>query len=243
MTIEINNDEADAIGVSFTQVSQHIEQLTRQYQRAAGDVKLLAVSKTKPLSSIRAAYALGQKAFGENYVQEAVDKYHALSDLTDIEWHFIGPIQSNKSRAIAETMDWVHSVDREKIARRLSEQRGVSLPPLNVCIQVNISGEESKSGIPLAELDAMVALVTSLPNLCLRGLMAIPAPQENHAAQCAVYAPLTQAFLALSQSHTSVDTLSIGMSGDLAAAIESGSTLVRVGTAIFGERAYPVNAS
>lgn len=243
MTIEINNDEADAIGVSFTQVSQHIEQLTRQYQRAAGDVKLLAVSKTKPLSSIRAAYALGQKAFGENYVQEAVDKYHALSDLTDIEWHFIGPIQSNKSRAIAETMDWVHSVDREKIARRLSEQRGASLPPLNVCIQVNISGEESKSGIPLAELDAMVALVTSLPNLCLRGLMAIPAPQENHAAQCAVYAPLTQAFLALSQSHTSVDTLSIGMSGDLAAAIESGSTLVRVGTAIFGERAYPVNAS
>lgn len=243
MTIEINNDEADAIGVSLTQVSQHIEQLTRQYQRAAGDVKLLAVSKTKPLSSIRAAYALGQKAFGENYVQEAVDKYHALSDLTDIEWHFIGPIQSNKSRAIAETMDWVHSVDREKIARRLSEQRGASLPPLNVCIQVNISGEESKSGIPLAELDTMVALVTSLPNLCLRGLMAIPAPQENHAAQCAVYAPLTQAFLALSQSHTSVDTLSIGMSGDLAAAIESGSTLVRVGTAIFGERAYPVNAS
>lgn len=243
MTIEINNDEADAIGESFTQVSQHIEQLTRQYQRAAGDVKLLAVSKTKPLSSIRAAYALGQKAFGENYVQEAVDKYHALSDLTDIEWHFIGPIQSNKSRAIAETMDWVHSVDREKIARRLSEQRGASLPPLNVCIQVNISGEESKSGIPLAELDAMVALVTSLPNLCLRGLMAIPAPQENHATQCAVYAPLTQAFLALSQSHTSVDTLSIGMSGDLAAAIESGSTLVRVGTAIFGERAYPVNAS
>lgn len=243
MTIEIDNDEADAIGVRFTQVSQHIAQLTRQYQRAAGDVKLLAVSKTKPLSSIRAAYALGQKAFGENYVQEAVDKYHALSDLTDIEWHFIGPIQSNKSRAIAETMDWVHSVDREKIARRLSEQRGASLPPLNVCIQVNISGEESKSGIPLAELDAMVALVTSLPNLCLRGLMAIPAPQENHAAQCAVYAPLTQAFLALSQSHTSVDTLSIGMSGDLAAAIESGSTLVRVGTAIFGERAYPVNAS
>lgn len=243
MTIEINNEEADAIGESFTQVSQHIEQLTRQYRRAAGDVKLLAVSKTKPLSSIRAAYALGQKAFGENYVQEAVDKYHALSDLTDIEWHFIGPIQSNKSRAIAETMDWVHSVDREKIARRLSEQRGASLPPLNVCIQVNISGEESKSGIPLAELDAMVALVTSLPNLCLRGLMAIPAPQENHAAQCAVYAPLTEAFLALSQSHTSVDTLSIGMSGDLAAAIESGSTLVRVGTAIFGERAYPVNAS
>ncbi|RNF50485.1 YggS family pyridoxal phosphate-dependent enzyme [Marinomonas hwangdonensis] len=243
MTIEINNEETDAIGVRFTQVSQHIEQLTRQYQRAAGDVKLLAVSKTKPLSSIRAAYALGQKAFGENYVQEAVDKYHALSDLTDIEWHFIGPIQSNKSRAIAETMDWVHSVDREKIARRLSEQRGASLPPLNVCIQVNISGEESKSGIPLAELDAMVALVTSLPNLSLRGLMAIPAPQENHAAQCAVYAPLTQAFLALSQSHTSVDTLSIGMSGDLAAAIESGSTLVRVGTAIFGERAHPVNAS
>lgn len=243
MSIETDYNEAGSIKVNLTEVAQQIEQLSHQYHRAAGDVKLLAVSKTKPLSAIRAAYALGQKTFGENYVQEAVDKCHALSDLTDIEWHFIGPIQSNKSRAIAETMHWVHSVDREKIARRLSEQRSESLPPLNVCIQVNISGEESKSGIPLAELDAMVTLVTRLPNLCLRGLMAIPAPQESHADQCAVYAPLAQAFLALSQSHSTVDTLSIGMSGDLAAAIESGSTLVRVGTAIFGERAYPVNAS
>jgi pyridoxal phosphate enzyme (YggS family) len=135
-------------------------------------------------------------------------------------------------------MDWVHSVDREKIARRLSEQRSTSLPPLNVCIQINISGESSKSGVALSELDSMVDLITGLPNLRLRGLMAIPAPQENYAAQCAVYEPLRQAFLALSKSDSMIDTLSIGMSGDLSAAIDSGSTMVRVGTAIFGARDY-----
>jgi pyridoxal phosphate enzyme (YggS family) len=238
MTIEFEQNEAEDIKVNLALVSQQIEQLVQQSQREAGCVRLLAVSKTKPVSALEAAYRAGQRAFGENYVQEAVDKHYALSHLTDIEWHFIGPIQSNKSRLIADTMDWVHSVDREKIARRLSEQRSASLPPLNVCIQINISGESSKSGVALSELDSMVDLITGLPNLRLRGLMAIPAPQENYAAQCAVYEPLRQAFLALSKSDSMIDTLSIGMSGDLSAAIDSGSTMVRVGTAIFGARDY-----
>jgi len=238
MTIEVEGIEATDIKANLTLVSQQIDQLVLQYKRKAGCVRLLAVSKTKPLSAIEAAYSAGQRAFGENYVQEAVDKYHALSHLADIEWHFIGPIQSNKSRLIAQTMDWVHSIDREKIARRLSEQRSADLPTLNVCIQINISGEDSKSGVSLSELGSMVDLIKGLPNLSLRGLMAIPAPQENHAAQCAVYAPLVEAFLELSKSDSMIDTLSIGMSGDLSAAIQSGSTMVRVGTAIFGARDY-----
>jgi PLP dependent protein len=242
MSIKVKSNEMADIKANLAQVSQHIEQLIQQYRRTEGCVRLLAVSKTKPLSALNAAYEAGQRAFGENYVQEAVDKCHALAHLQDIEWHFIGPIQSNKSRLIAETMHWVHSIDREKIARRLNEQRATDLPPLNVCIQVNISDEESKSGIALSQLDEMVALIKTLPNLHLRGLMAIPAPQESHAAQCAVYAPLVEAFVDLSKSDSMIDTLSIGMSGDLAAAIESGSTMVRVGTAIFGERDYSAKA-
>lgn len=238
MLIEDENNEARNIKANLARVSQQVEQCVQQYKREPGSVRLLAVSKTKPLSALEAAYVAGQRAFGENYVQEAVDKFHALSHLPDIEWHFIGPIQSNKSRLIAETMHWVHSIDREKIARRLSEQRPDNLPPLNVCIQVNISDEDSKAGVSLAELNDMVALVTELPNLRLRGLMAIPAPQDNHDAQCAVYDPLAKAFVELSQSDSMVDTLSIGMSEDLPAAIQSGSTMVRVGTAIFGERNY-----
>jgi len=238
MVVEVTNSDAESIKRNLALVLQQIEQVESQTSRQQGSVRLLAVSKTKPVSSLEAAYAAGQRAFGENYVQEAVDKFQALSHLSDIEWHFIGPIQSNKSRQIAETMDWVHSIDREKIALRLNEQRPENLPPLNVCIQVNISGEESKSGILLEQLDDMVALIKKLPNLRLRGLMAIPAPQENHQAQCAVYAPLFHAFLELSKEDSMIDTLSIGMSGDLAAAIESGSTMVRVGTAIFGERDY-----
>lgn len=242
MSIEVESNEAQEIKVNLARVSRKVEQLEQQYQRKVGSVRVLAVSKTKPLSALEAAYSAGQRAFGENYVQEAVDKYHALAHLSDIKWHFIGPIQSNKSRLIAETMHWVHSIDREKIARRLSEQRPDSLPPLNVCIQVNISGEESKAGVTLSELNDMVALVAELPNLHLRGLMAIPAPQDNHDAQCAVYEPLTQAFIELSKSDSMIDTLSIGMSGDLPAAIASGSTMVRVGTAIFGERDYSAKA-
>ena len=242
MTIDVETTEAINIKSRLGLVSKQIEQLTLHYQREAKSVRLLAVSKTKPVSALEAAYSAGQRAFGENYVQEAVDKHLALSHLTDIEWHFIGPIQSNKSRLIAETMDWVHSVDREKIARRLNEQRLTDLLPLNVCIQVNISGEESKSGILLSELNSMVELIASLPNLQLRGLMAIPAPQKSHEAQYAVYQPLAQAYLELAKSDSMIDTLSIGMTGDLSAAIHAGSTMVRVGTAIFGERDYSTNA-
>ncbi|KZN13909.1 alanine racemase [Marinomonas sp. TW1] len=229
---------ADQVTENLSQVRRQVEQLAIDAGREQASVRVLAVSKTKPLADIQVAYQSGQRAFGENYVQEAFDKYHALSELTDIEWHFIGPIQSNKTRQIAETMYWVHSIDREKIARRLSEQRPNSMPSLQVCIQVNISGEESKSGILLEQLPAMVELVQSLPNLQLRGLMAIPAPQQSFATQCQVYQPLQQAFLELSESDSMIDTLSIGMSGDLPAAISSGSTMVRVGTAIFGARDY-----
>lgn len=242
MAIKVESNEALEIKTNLTRVTRQVDQLVQQYQRETGSVRLLAVSKTKPLSALEAGYAAGQRAFGENYVQEAVDKFHALAHLVDIEWHFIGPIQSNKSRLIAETMHWVHSIDREKIARRLSEQRPKDLPPLNVCIQVNISGEESKAGVALSDLNDIVALITELPNLRLRGLMAIPAPQKSHEAQCLVYEPLRQAFVELSKSDSMIDTLSIGMSGDLPAAIQSGSTMVRVGTAIFGERDYSAKA-
>ncbi|NLQ17367.1 YggS family pyridoxal phosphate-dependent enzyme [Marinomonas sp. M1K-6] len=242
MSADITQDESVDIKANLAQVSRQIASLIQQHQRVTDSVRLLAVSKTKPLAALEAAYHAGQRAFGENYVQEAVDKCQALAHLSGIEWHFIGPIQSNKSRLIAETMHWVHSVDREKIALRLNDQRPVGLPPLNVCIQVNISGEESKSGVALSQLDAMVTFIARLPNLRLRGLMAIPAPQANHMAQCAVYAPLQQAFIELSKSDSMIDTLSIGMSGDLSAAIQSGSTMVRVGTAIFGERDYSAKA-
>ncbi len=238
MTLDTNHSHADQVTQNLSQVMQQVEQLALDAGRDQTSVRVLAVSKTKPLDDIKAAYQSGQRAFGENYVQEAFDKHHALSELTDIEWHFIGPIQSNKSRQIAETMHWVHSIDREKIARRLSEQRPEAMPRLQVCIQVNISGEESKSGILLEQLPVMVELVQSLPNLQLRGLMAIPAPQQSYEAQCQVYQPLQQAFLELSKYDRMIDTLSIGMSGDLPAAIASGSTMVRVGTAIFGARDY-----
>lgn len=228
-----------SVAENLNRVRQEIHQLEQRFDRADSSVRLLAVSKTKPIEDLEAAYLSGQRLFGENYVQEAIDKHQKLAHLNEIEWHFIGPIQSNKSRQIAETMAWVHTVDREKIARRLSEQRPPGRAPLNVLIQVNISGESSKSGVPLEQLDAMVALVAQLPNLTLRGLMAIPAPQTSEADQVLVYAPLAQAFKALQIKDSNVDTLSIGMSGDMAAAIASGSTLVRVGTAIFGARNYP----
>ncbi len=228
-----------SIADNLSQVKQEIADNCHRFDRPESAVTLLAVSKTKPLADLESAYQAGQRLFGENYVQEAVDKHQQLAHLPHIEWHFIGPIQSNKSRQIAETMDWVHTIDRDKIARRLSEQRPAEMAPLNVLVQVNISGESSKSGILLEQLDDMVELVQSLPNLRLRGLMAIPAPQADEASQIAVYEPLQQAFLALQTDHPEIDTLSIGMSGDLAAAIASGSTMVRVGTAIFGARNYP----
>lgn len=225
-----------SIAENLNSVKREIAMLAERFKRDVASVRLLAVSKTKPVEDLLFAYQAGQRLFGENYVQEAVDKCQQLAHLDDIEWHFIGPIQSNKSRQIATTMDWVHTIDREKIARRLSEQRPTDMLPLNVLIQVNISGEASKSGIPLENLPAMVELVRSLPNIRLRGLMAIPAPQIDEAVQRAVYQPLAQAFKELSDGCVEVDTLSIGMSGDLPAAIASGSTMVRVGTAIFGSR-------
>ncbi|REG83647.1 YggS family pyridoxal phosphate-dependent enzyme [Marinomonas pollencensis] len=227
-----------SIEAKLSHVNQQITDLSHRHQRPDNSVRLLAVSKTKPLQALQEAYQAGQRLFGENYVQEAVDKRQALAHLEDIEWHFIGPIQSNKSRLIAQNMDWVHTIDREKIARRLNEQRPDDMPPLNVCIQVNISGEHSKSGIRLDEVPAMVRVIQSLKQLRLRGLMAIPAPQESEQAQKEVYAPLHQTFLELAATDSMIDTLSIGMSGDLSAAIASGSTMVRVGTAIFGARDY-----
>ena len=227
-----------AIADNISQTKQQISQLEQDYQRDTNSVNLLAVSKTKPIAAIEDAYAQGQRLFGENYVQEAADKSQQLAHLTDIEWHFIGPIQSNKTRIVAQSMHWVHTIDRAKIALRLSEQRPAELAPLNVCIQVNISGEESKSGISFADLDELVEIVLQQPNLILRGLMAIPAHQTSLADQLETYKPLYQAYQALAQKVTTLDTLSIGMSGDMEAAIASGSTMVRIGTAIFGARNY-----
>ncbi|MBJ7548429.1 YggS family pyridoxal phosphate-dependent enzyme, partial [Pseudomonas sp. OA3] len=198
------------------------------------DIGLLAVSKTKPAAAIREAHAAGLRDFGENYLQEALEKQTELSDLPLI-WHFIGPIQSNKTRPIAEHFDWVHSVDRLKIAQRLSEQRPAHLPPLNICLQVNVSGEDSKSGCSPEALPELVKAVAALPNLRLRGLMAIPEPTDDIAAQHAAFAHLRQLRDDLALD---LDTLSMGMSHDLGAAIAEGATWVRIGTALFGARDY-----
>lgn len=229
---------APHIARNISEVRQQIATCCAQYQRNSADVTLLAVSKTKPAELLRAAYEAGQRDFGENYLQESLDKQQELADLA-ITWHFIGPIQSNKTRAIAEHFQWVHSVDRLKVARRLSEQRPPELPPLNICLQVNISAEESKSGITVDELPELAREVAALPNLTLRGLMAIPAPAESLAEQRAPLAALRKALETLKAEHPQLDTLSMGMSGDLEAAIAEGSTMVRIGTAIFGARDYP----
>lgn len=205
-------------------------------------VTLLAVSKTKPVAAIEEAIACGQFSFGENYVQEGVDKvlhFRNVLPRVNIEWHFIGPLQSNKSRLVAEHFDWCHTVDRPKIAQRLSEQRPEALAPLNVLLQVNISGEASKSGIAPADLPALAATVAALPHLTLRGLMAIPAPESDYARQLAVFQTMNDLFVQLKLHYPQVDTLSMGMTDDMSAAIAAGSTLVRIGTAIFGARDYP----
>ncbi|MEC9484005.1 MAG: YggS family pyridoxal phosphate-dependent enzyme [Halomonas sp.] len=227
------------VSESLKRARQRLAQALEGAGRPADAARLLAVSKTKPAAMIREAHACGQRDFGENYLQEALDKQGELADLTDIVWHFIGPLQSNKTRAVAEHFAWVHSVDRIKLARRLSEQRPASLGPLNVCLQVNVSGEASKSGVAPDDLDALADEVAALPNLRLRGLMAIPAPASDLAAQRRPLARLRQLLEALRQRHeqASLDTLSMGMSDDLEAAILEGATLVRLGTAIFGARA------
>jgi len=204
-------------------------------------VQLLAVSKTFPAEAVQEAVAAGQRAFGENYLQEALDKIDALAKALPgqaLEWHFIGPIQSNKTRPIAASFDWVHTVDRLKVAQRLSEQRPPQLGPLNICLQVNISGEASKSGVASAELDELARQVAQLPNLRLRGLMAIPQPQTDFELQRAAFARLRALFERLRADGIALDTLSMGMSADMAAAIAEGATIVRVGSAIFGSRKY-----
>ena len=205
--------------------------------RAADGITLLAVSKAFAPDAIREAYHAGQTRFAESYVQEALGKIAALRDLP-IEWHYIGPMQSNKTRSIAEHFAWAHSVDRLKIAERLSGQRPVHLPPLQVCLQVNLSGEESNSGVPPGEASALARAIAKLANLRLRGLMAIPAPSDNVAAQRAAFARLRELRDQLNRQGLQLDTLSMGMSHDFAAAIAEGATMVRIGTAIFGGRDY-----
>lgn len=219
-------------------VQAQLAEATGLSGREAGAVQLLAVSKTFPAAAVREVYAAGQRAFGENYVQELQAKAAELADLA-ITWHFIGPLQSNKTRIVAETAHWVHSIERLKIAERLSAQRPAHLPPLNVCVQVNVSGEESKSGCAPAEAPALLRAVAALPQLQLRGLMCIPEPTPDAATLAARFAVLRQLQAQMASEGLVLDTLSMGMSSDMAAAVAAGSTMVRVGTAIFGARQYP----
>ncbi len=224
-----------AILSNLQAVHAAIKQAALEAQRDAAQIKLLAVSKTVPASVLRVAFSQGQHAFGENYVQEALDKMQQLCDLP-LEWHFIGPIQSNKTRQIAANFSWVHSVDRLKIAERLSEQRPANLPPLNVCLQINVSNEASKGGVAPEEAEILAQAIAILPRLKLRGLMAIPAPAEGLAEQRAPYTKMRELLFKLNSTGLNMDSLSMGMSHDLTAAILEGATIVRVGTAIFGRR-------
>ncbi len=219
---------------------QRLEQACMQAGRPVHSVTLLAVSKTQPAEAVREAHAAGQRAFGENYVQEALDKIAALADLrAELEWHLIGPLQSNKTRAVAEAFDWVHSIDRLKIAQRLSEQRPQELAPLQVCLQVNVSGEDSKSGVAPSEVLELARAVATLPRLRLRGLMSIPEPAEDLDAQRTPHRVLRELLERLRlEGLTGLDTLSMGMSADLEAAVQEGATVVRIGTAIFGRRGH-----
>jgi len=222
-------------------IGAKLEQYSTQYKRPKSSVQLLAVSKRHPIDKIREAYKFGQRSFGENYVQELLDKNQQLDDL-EIDWHFIGPLQSNKAKKISEVASWVHAVDRLKIAQRLSDNRPDDMPPLSICLQVNISGEESKSGISPNELISLAQQIAQLPKIKLRGLMVIPAPEEDFAKQREVFAQVAELKDTL-QKHLNqngialeLDTLSMGMSNDIEAAIAEGATIVRVGTAIFGQR-------
>jgi PLP dependent protein len=217
-------------------VRERIARAAQAAGRPASAIALIAVSKTFAAEKIVAAHAHGQRAFGENYVQEAVEKITRLAHLP-LEWHFIGPIQSNKTRAIAEHFHWVHSIEREKIAVRLNDARPATLPPLDVCIQINVSGEHSKSGVPPGAELALAHAIGALPRLRLRGLMTIPEPTPDAALQRRRFALLRETRDRLAAAGIALDTLSMGMSDDLEAAIAEGATMVRVGTAIFGRRA------
>src|SRR5574343_746879 len=226
-----------AIADNLQAVQARITKAAAAAGRSPESVRLLAVSKTWPLASVIEAADAGQRAFGENYVQEGIDKIAAISG-RNLEWHFIGPLQSNKSKAVAEAFDWVHSIDRLKIAERLAAQRPAHLPPLQICIQVNVSGEASKSGCAPADTLALCQAVAALPGLRLRGLMAIPEPTDDLTAQRAPFRQLRELQAAVCAAGIPLDTLSMGMSHDLEAAVAEGATIVRIGTAIFGERNY-----
>jgi pyridoxal phosphate enzyme (YggS family) len=223
------------IAKSLESVHRQIRATEAEFERTPGTVGLVAVSKTRPPEDIQAALNAGQFDFGENYAREAVDKIERIGDKRAV-WHFIGPVQSNKTRIIARYFQWLHSIDRVKIARRLSEARPDSLPPLNVCLQVNISDEKTKSGVPLAELPALLEECAGLPRLNVRGLMAIPAPAKDFSMQRQPFRQLKLALEQLNRQGHQLDTLSMGTSEDFRAAIAEGSTLVRIGTAIFGHR-------
>ncbi|MEY4750516.1 MAG: hypothetical protein RIQ60_2730 [Pseudomonadota bacterium] len=227
------------IGDRLQTVKQRLASACEQAVRKPETIKLLAVSKNQPAAAVREAHAAGQHEFAENYVAEALEKMQALAELRNqLVWHLIGPLQSNKTRSVAEAFDWVHSVDRLRIAQRLSEHRPVHLPPLQVCLQVNISGETSKSGVAPTELPSLAAAIARMPHLRLRGLMAIPAPADDSSAQRAPLSALRRLLEQLNQlqPELALDTLSMGMSADLEAAVLEGTTLVRIGTAIFGSR-------
>jgi hypothetical protein len=221
------------INTRLNHILAQIRQAEITYNRKPGSVQLLAVSKTKTAKDIAAAYQAGQRHFGESYCQEAIKKQQELGAY-DITWHFIGPVQSNKTKALAMHFSWIHSIDSLKIAKRLSDQRPGTLPPLNICLQVNISGEQSKSGITLNELPKLCELVAVLPNIKLRGVMAVPMPEEDFDLQRQPYKTLYEAVAKL--DNPELDTYSFGMSGDLNAAIAEGATIVRIGTALFGAR-------
>ncbi|MCP5151387.1 MAG: YggS family pyridoxal phosphate-dependent enzyme [Ectothiorhodospiraceae bacterium] len=225
------------VAESLRRLLAEIAELEARHGREPGSVRLLAVSKTKPAELVREAAAAGQRAFGENFLQEAQEKIHTLGDL-DLEWHFIGPIQSNKTRGIATDFQWVHSVDRLKVAQRLSAQRPAELPPLDICVQVNVSGEGTKSGVEPGEVEALAHACAELPRIRVRGLMAIPAPADSLEAQRRPFRVLREMLDRLRAGGLELDTLSMGMSGDMEAAIAEGATIVRIGTAVFGARNY-----
>ncbi|MBF0255821.1 MAG: YggS family pyridoxal phosphate-dependent enzyme [Gammaproteobacteria bacterium] len=223
------------IAKNLRDLQQQIAQMARQHGRDPAQIQLLAVSKTKPAADIRAAFAAGQRQFGENYLQEALEKISALADLA-IEWHYIGRIQSNKTRPIAEHFAWVHGLDSLKHAQRLSEQRPDSLPPLNLCLQVNLSGEASKGGVAPEQLLALAQAIAPLPRLHLRGLMTLPAAETDFARQRQPFRRLAELKQELCAQGLALDCLSMGMSADMEAAIAEGSSILRIGTALFGER-------
>ena len=225
----------ETIAERLKSVQTTIEQSTLEAHRPTKSVKLLAVSKTKPVSNIVQAYEAGQRLFGENYVQEGIEKIQVLQHLDDIEWHFIGPLQSNKTRLVAEFFDWVQGIDRIKIAQRLNDQRSNN-KKLNICIQINIDNDPNKAGIKPSELEHFADAIKHMPKLVLRGLMAIPKAQQTKQQQQVSFQHMARIFESLKMQHTALDTLSMGMSGDMCQAIDAGSTMIRIGTAIFGKR-------